>query len=149
MKRSMIAVCLLLLSPSRVIACYEDHNAGAGWFDQQTVRWSNNGNSAQTRLRDTVMDVSLFAGGLGFVILLGVLVRAMIQASGQGPVSRLEPEERVPLALPFDGPPCEPCCVRLDFKFDENDWSSSGVQEDGAVSATRAASPVDSFCCVN
>ena len=33
MKRSMIAVCLLLLSPGTVIACFEDHNAGAGWFD--------------------------------------------------------------------------------------------------------------------
>ena len=38
MKRSMIAVCLLLLSPSEVIACFEDHNAGAGWFDQQIGR---------------------------------------------------------------------------------------------------------------
>ena len=65
MKRSMIAVCLLLLSPSHVIACIEDHNAGAGWFDQQTSRWSSYGNAAQAMQRDMLMDVSLFAGGRG------------------------------------------------------------------------------------
>jgi hypothetical protein len=146
MKRSMIAVCLLLLSPSRVIACYEDHNAGAGWFDQQTLRWSSNGNAAQRMQRDTLMDVSLFAGGLGVVILLGVAVRAMIQATRHAPISRSQPEERVRVALPFDGPICEPRCDGSFLEFDELGWSSSEMQAD---STKWAASAVDSFCCVN
>ena len=149
MKRSMIAVCLLLLSPSRVIACYEDHNAGAGWFDQQTVRWSSNGNSAQTMLRDTLMDVSLFAGGLGFVILLGVLVRAMIQASGQAPVSRLEPEERVPLAFRLTGRHASLVAFDWISNSTRTIGHRRGFKKTAALSATWAASPVDSFCCMS
>ena len=46
MKRSMIAVCLLLLSPGTVMACIEDHNTGAGWFDQQSSGWTSYGTGA-------------------------------------------------------------------------------------------------------
>ena len=149
MKRSLIAVCLLLLSPSRVIACYEDHNAGAGWFDQQTLRWSSNGSTAHTMQRNILMDVSFLAGVSGVVILLGVLVRAKIQAAGYTSVSPLQEEEQVPLVVPFDAPVCDPRCGASGLEFKADGWSTSEMWEMRAESATWAASAVDSFCCVN
>ena len=83
MKRSMIAVCLLLLSPSHVMACIEDHDAGSRWFDQQTSVWSSYGNDTHSMNRDVLMNVSLFAGGSGVLILVGVLFRAMCRVGPQ------------------------------------------------------------------
>ena len=86
MRRSLIAVCLLLLSPSSARACYEDHKAGAGWFDERPSQWSNYGIGAQAAQRDKLMDVAVFAGGSGVLILLGVFMRTLLNAARRAAV---------------------------------------------------------------
>ena len=58
MKRSMIAVCLLLLSPARVLACVEDHNPGAGWYRSAAFRL------VDLRHRSAVTARGLGSGGI-------------------------------------------------------------------------------------
>jgi hypothetical protein len=146
MKRSMIAVCLLLLSPSGVMACYEDHNAGAGWFDPEASRWPNYGSAARALHHDKLMDVSLLAGGSGVAILIGVLIRAMCRA-GRQPVSRLQPVTRVPLAVPIDRPTSEPFYTQAGMDPDDRCWSSSGTFsfDDEHVASGNLA--IDSVMC--
>ena len=80
MKRSMIAVCLMLLSPERLMACIEDHNSGAGWIDQQPSSWSHYSTWEQVAHRNSVQDISLFVGGMGLTILTGAFYRATRRA---------------------------------------------------------------------
>ena len=124
MKRSTIAVCLLLLSPSGVMACYDDHNTGPGWFDEHTPRWSTYGSVPQTMHRDKLMEVSLFVGGLGVVILVGVAIRAKRQAARHIAISPLEPATGLFLAEPFDGPTCEGFCVQDGPDSQDRSWPS-------------------------
>ena len=83
MKRFMITVCLLILTAKPVMACIEDHDKGTGWFEEQTSRWSSYRNGTSAMHLDMLMDVSLFAGGSGALILVGVLFRATSQAARQ------------------------------------------------------------------
>lgn len=106
MKRSMIAVCLLLLSPSHVIACIEDHDAGSRWFDQQTSVWSSYGNDTHSMNHDVLMNVSLFAGGSGVLILVGVLFRAMCRVGPQA--DSLQLSGGLPVGSSLDWPTYEP-----------------------------------------
>ena len=124
MKRSMIAVCLLLLSPDTVMACIEDHNPGAGWYDQQPSGWSGYGAGAQALHRDRVQDVSLFAGGLGVTILVGVLFRAMCQASQKASPSDSQPDARFTFVLPVDAPVCDPTCTHNELAGDVSGWTA-------------------------
>ncbi len=110
MKRSMIAVCLLLLSPGTVIACFEDHNAGAGWFDAQSVRFAGYGNDGRAMQRDRLMEMALIAAGSGALIVFCVLGRAMFRSARRREISPFEESERVPLGVPFDEPPWDPSC---------------------------------------
>jgi hypothetical protein len=115
MKRTMIAVCLLVLSPSGVMACYEDHNPGAGWFDERSGRGGNYGGALQSVYRDRVMDGSLAAAGSGLVILLGILVRARRPTAGHASGSHLQPAKRIPLVVEIDRPPCEEILATVGF----------------------------------
>ena len=96
MRRSLIAVCLLLLTPSSVQACYEDHNAGEGWFDEHSARWSNYGVRARAAKRDRLLDMSIFAGGSGVLILLSVFMRTLLRAARP---ARPKPSMRLPAYL--------------------------------------------------
>ncbi len=115
MKRMVIAVCLLVLSPSGVMACYEDHSPGAGWLDERSGRSPNFGGALQSVYRDAVMDGSLAAAGSGLVILLGVLVRARRQTAGRASGSELQPATRIPLVVEIDRPPCDPILASVGF----------------------------------
>ncbi len=144
MKRSMIAVCLLVCSPSTVMACSEDHNAG--WFDQQTLRWTGSGSGGQATQSDRVMVLSLMAGASGVLMLLGSVAWAAMRAGTQTADSPSAPEVDVPLALPFDGPACEPFCVRSAPEFTMYGRLSSEIESGHAVQAPWAALHVDAFC---
>jgi hypothetical protein len=124
MKRSLIAVCLLLLSPNAILACFEDHNPGAGWLDQQRSSGSSYGTGAQALRRDGLLDVALFAGGLGGVILVGVSYRAMRVVPEAARVIRWQPATLVPLALPLDAPAFEPLCAMSCLHSEAPEWSS-------------------------
>ena len=93
MKRSMIAVCLLLLWPGPAIACYDDHKASAGWIDEQPGRWSGYGIVAQAGQSGRLMGLSLFAGGSGVMILLGLIGRAWLHPA-QAPLTLLSTPTR-------------------------------------------------------
>jgi hypothetical protein len=149
MKRSMIAVCLLFSLPSTVIACYEDHNAGPSWFEQQSLHWSGYGIAGQSMQMDKLMDVALAAGGTGALVLLGVVVRAMIRAARRAPVSPAQPVEATPLGLLFDGPACEPMCARPEADFAAICWSPSEFEDVHAVTAPWGAGTIDSPCSFN
>ena len=110
MKRSMIAVCLLLLWPGPAIACYDDHKASAGWIDEQPGRWSGYGIVAQAGQSGRLMGLSLFAGGSGVMILLGLIGRAWLHPARTATDSSLDTDEGEPLVVRFEEPVCEPCC---------------------------------------
>ena len=147
MKRSMIAVCLLLLSPSSVIACVEDHNPGVGWADQRPMRWSIYGNGAESMGSDRLVDVSLVAGVSGAVILLGVVVRAIVRSARYAAASPVQAEEETPLALPFDGPACEPSLALPEPDIEAMGASSWDLGDVSAASAPWGAVMVESPCC--
>jgi hypothetical protein len=112
MKRSMIAVCLLLLSPGTVIACLEDHNAGAGWFDVQLPRYAGYGTDGRAMQRDRLIDMALFAGGAGVLIVFGVVGRAMFLSARRTEESSFLGAEELSRVDPFDEEPsCEPIDV--------------------------------------
>ena len=90
------------------MACIEDHNTGAGWFDPQPTGWAHYGTGGRALYRDRMLDVAFFAGGLGAVMLLGVSYRAMCLAPGRAHMSPSQPTAVVPLALPIDAPAFEP-----------------------------------------
>jgi hypothetical protein len=144
MRRSMIAVCLVLVSPSPVLACIEDHNPGAGWFDQQPSGWSSYGTGARALPRDGVMDVALLAGGLGVVILAGLSYRAMCLAPRRAQVSRSQPATIVPLALPMDAPAFEPLCAISYLDSEGQDWSSSQIFDVHSSAITGHSGGIDS-----
>jgi hypothetical protein len=125
MKRSMIVVCLLLLPPGGVMACYEDHSAGAGWFDEQTSRWSSYGSLAEALYRDRLMGVSVFAGGSGIAILVGVFIQARCRARQDAQNADLLPATGVPLAESVDQPPCEPLSTAISPDFQVSGSMSS------------------------
>jgi hypothetical protein len=124
MNRSMIAVCLLFLTPGRAMACIEDHNSGAGWFDPQPSAWSGFGPGTQSLQRDRVQDVSLFALGLGATILVGVLFRAMCQASRMASASDTQSDTLVPLVMPMDAPVFDPSCTQNELATEMSEWSA-------------------------
>jgi hypothetical protein len=143
MRRLLFAVCLLLLTPSPVMACYEDHKAGAGWFDEPSSRWSNYGIGAQAAQRDRLMDVSVFAGGSGVLILLGVCMRSFLRAAQR---AADESRERVPLAMPNDSPPCEPLCVLAGLDSQDEVWAPVDFRDGCDESFTGVTLPVQTFC---
>src|SRR5262245_44321237 len=102
MKRSMIAVCLLLLPRGQAIECIEDHNPGGGWLYEQPSEWASFSASGQVPHRDKVQAVSLFALGLGATILVGVLFRAMCQATRTAGAPETQSDTVAPLVMPAD-----------------------------------------------
>jgi hypothetical protein len=121
MKRSMITVCLLLLTAGPVRACIEDHDTGSGWFDQQTSRWAAYQTGANAKHQDRLMNVSLFAGGSGVLILVGVLFRATYRAAS--PTSSQPLSGDLPLAVPPDQPMWDPFLADADADFQHQSWS--------------------------
>jgi hypothetical protein len=143
MKRSLIAVCLLLLSANSVMACVEEHNTGAGWFDQQPSGWASYGTGAQTMHRDRLLDVALFTGGLGALILVGVAARAVCRAPGRAEVNPSQPATIVPLALPMDVLAFAPMCAERRLVSEDHDWSCSQTVDVHSNSITGDSPGID------
>ena len=124
MKRSMIAVCLLSLTPGRAMGCIEDHNPGAGWLYEQPSEWASFSASGQVSQRDRVQDVSLFVLGLGATILVGVLFRAMCQAARIASASETQSDTVAPLVMPTDAPVFDPWCTENELAAEMSEWSA-------------------------
>jgi hypothetical protein len=124
MKQSMIAVCLLVLTPGRAMGCIEDHNPSSGWFDPQPSEWAGYGTEVQSLHRDRVQDISLFALGLGATILVGVLFRAMCQASRIASASETRSDTVAPLVMPMDAPVLDPWCTENELAAEMSEWSA-------------------------
>jgi hypothetical protein len=148
MRRSLIAVCLVLLAPLSVKACYEDHNPAAGWAEDKRPFWSNYGIGAEGVQRDRLMDVSMFAGGSGVLILLGVSLRAFLLAARRDAVEMVESASLVPLALPTDGPPCEPQCVLTGLDSQDDTWAPVDFRDVSDEAFPGVTLPVDSLHCL-
>lgn len=87
MRLSTIAVCLLLVSPSPVLACWKDAPEQTGWFQEIP---SSYGDSAMGGAGETTVPAwSLAGAGLASMALLVVSFRAFSGAAGRGPVPGL------------------------------------------------------------
>ncbi|HZW32021.1 MAG TPA: hypothetical protein VFF52_15020 [Isosphaeraceae bacterium] len=108
MRRSTIAVCLLL-SPVPVFACF-DHPPGvtAGWIEERPrSAWDLARGTAEETRWEELLGMASLAAGSG-VLLLAVALRA----ARRGRMHPLEPAAPRPLGLPFDRPTGLP--VRVD-----------------------------------
>jgi hypothetical protein len=123
MKRLMIAVCLLLLAPSHVMACIEDHNTASGWFDRETARRASSGAGANASDHDWLTEVSLFAGGLGVLILVGVLFRATFRAAQRSDAVPFSDD--VTSGAPLDESMWEPLIADAAADIQDQAWWSS------------------------
>jgi hypothetical protein len=84
MRLSTIAVCLLLVSPSPVLACWKDAPEQTGWF--QEIR-SSYGDSAMGGEGETMVPAwSLAGAGLASMALIVVSFRALSRAAGRRPM---------------------------------------------------------------
>jgi hypothetical protein len=115
MKRAMIAVCLLVLSPSGVRACYEDHSPGAGWFDERSGRGPNHGGALRSVYRDSLIEGSLATAGSGLMILLGILVQTRRSRAERASGFQMPAGTRTPLVVEIERPPCDPILASVGF----------------------------------
>jgi hypothetical protein len=109
MRRSTLAVFLLLLSPVPVWAC-DGHAGTAPWWFAERPRsaWElAQGRGEETRWEELLGAASLAAGS-GAMLLVAVWLRA----ASRGRTPRREPAAPRPLAVPFDRPAGLP--VRVD-----------------------------------
>jgi hypothetical protein len=83
MRLSTIAVCLLLVSPSPVLACWKDAPEQTGWFQEIP---SSYGDSAMGGARETMPGWSLAGAGLASIALVMVSFRAFTRAAGRAPM---------------------------------------------------------------
>ena len=87
MRLSTIAVCLLLMSPSPVPACWKDAPEQTGWFQELP---SSYGDSAVEGAGETMMPGwSLAGAGLASITLMVVSFRAFSGAAKRRPRSGL------------------------------------------------------------
>jgi hypothetical protein len=86
MRLSTIAVCLLLVSPSPVLACWKDAPEQTGWFQEIP---SSYGDSAMGGAWETMPGWSLAGAGLASIVLVVVSFRAFTGAAGRRPVPGL------------------------------------------------------------
>jgi hypothetical protein len=119
MRRSTIAVCLLLLSPTSVSACIDELPVQGEWFYKEPSSRSDYNPLAESMERDdTTMVVSVIAGGVGVAILPGLSFRAAWRSRTRGALVAPEGARPVPLALPFDRP--DGLTIRIDQGHDES-----------------------------
>ncbi len=87
MRLSTIAVCLLLVSPSPVLACWKDAPEQTGWFQELP---SSYGDSAVGGAGETMMPGwSLAGAGLASIALMVVSFRALSGAANRRPMPGL------------------------------------------------------------
>jgi hypothetical protein len=113
MRRSPIAVCLLLLSPVPAWAC-DGHPVGApGWLEEKPrSAWDLARGTAEEVRWQEMLGVASLAAGSGAMVLVAVSLRAASRAASRGRMPPLEPATPAPLAVPVDQPTGLP--VRVD-----------------------------------
>ena len=79
-------------------------------------------------------------------ILLGVLGRGMFRAARRTGAASLGSDERMPLAVSFDEPPCEPGCGWSPSELDQDEWAEPEMEELFGESAMYAARATDAYC---
>jgi hypothetical protein len=102
MRRSTIAVFLLLVMPSTAQACFDEHKVG--WFNEMPARsWERPGSSRERSQWEEMSGWWGLAAGAASLVLIAVSFRAYSRARGLERIHPLEPAAP-PLALPFDWP---------------------------------------------
>ena len=109
MRRSTLAVCLLLISPVPVWAC-DGHAGVAPWWFAERPRsaWELAQGRAEEMRWEEVLGAAGLAAGSGAMLLAAVSLRA----ASRGRKPPREPAAPTPLAVPFDRPAGLP--VRVD-----------------------------------
>jgi hypothetical protein len=103
MRRSTIAVLLLLLTPTSAAACYDEHKAE--WFNEMPARsWERAGGSGEGSAWEEMSGLWGIAAGTASLALMAVSFRAYTRSRGRELLHPLAPAEMPPLALPFDWP---------------------------------------------
>ena len=92
MRLSTIAVCLLLVSPPSVLACFEHTPEQTGWFQEVP---SSSGEAAWMGVQEMWWDRTpglwMFGTGSASVALVLVSFRAFTRAAGRGPMQPIRP----------------------------------------------------------
>lgn len=98
MRRAMVVLCLLMVSPASVVACWEDAPEQTGWL--QEPRASYRGPAVQDAEEMTAFIGSMAGAGVASVFLVVVSFVAFTRASGRGrmlptaPVGEAERDRR-------------------------------------------------------
>jgi hypothetical protein len=116
MRRSTIAVFLLLWLPSSASACFDDHLVG--WFSERPSRSRGIVRTIAEGIQgQEAIGVWGVAIGTVSAVLIVVSFRAVLRARGRGRMNLLEPDVPAPLVLPFDWPSDRP--IRVDQGRDQ------------------------------
>jgi hypothetical protein len=103
MRRSTIAVFLLLVPPSSALGCYDEHKVG--WFNEMPIRsWELPEASPEGGRWEEMSGLWAIAAGTASLALMAVSFRAYSRARDKDVMPALEPAAPAPLALPHDWP---------------------------------------------
>jgi hypothetical protein len=112
MRRSTIAVCLLLMSPGPVFACDEHATQQPGWLEERPrSAWELAQGTAEGMRWDEMLGAASLAAGSGAMFVMALSLRAASRAASRRRMHPLEPAAPMPLAVPFDRPTGLPACV--------------------------------------
>jgi hypothetical protein len=113
MRRSTIAVCLLLGLPSPACACMDDHKNGE-WLDEKTpsTSWQIARTIAEGYPGEESLQVCAIAVGSASTALTAIWLPAVLRARRRRRVKLVELDVPAPLVLPFDWLPARP--IRVD-----------------------------------
>ena len=105
MRRSTIAVLILVLVPGSASACYDEHKAG--WFEEMPApSWQVPRVNAEETQQEQMVGIGIAGAGLASLALIAVSFRALARSNKRERErnDRFEPADPTPLALPFDWP---------------------------------------------
>ena len=146
MRRLMIAVCLLVLWPESVGACFDP--VVSEWVTEKPRSyWEIPRESAGAIGLRELLGISMFLGSSAAGILVVLSLRALCRKAMTRRRHTYEPPGGVPLALPFDEPLRE--IIRVDEGHHE--WEPAGIvlgeaSDPGEIGAPVNFAPGPSCC---
>jgi hypothetical protein len=128
MRLSTIVACLLLVSPSSALACYEHGAEATGWLHKMPS--PHRGFAEEGAEEASMLGVWLAGAGSASFALVVVAFRALSRAPGRGRIRPVELEPAAPAesSAPFDRPG-DPR-IRIDQGHERPEPTRSGRDEE-------------------
>src|SRR5262249_11042364 len=138
MRRSTIAVCLLLMSPFSVSACDDHAGQRPGWLEaRHRSAWELAQGTAEGMRWEEMLGVASLAAGSAALFLGAVWPRGASRAGGHGRMHPLEPAAPAPRAVPWDQPVGLP--VRVDQGHERSEPSRVTREDAGGPCSVAVA----------